>query len=957
MMNKVMYRFYEALLLTMFILFFAIGKNIVFSIFSVVASFLLIVFFQKIFRKIFQFIDKSNQKYDRIYLCVILILYMILFVIFNIKKILDFDLSMKIVGLNFLVLLLTNLLIFHFCKRKSGRKYAYLSSVLSIAFLPVLFHFYKMSINFSTILFPIGILYLFEGFDFSAFLRKKNLIRIFVFYVFFVVFTFFNELSILLLIYLFFSFTKKCGSFKQRLFSIMLFSCPLIFYIVYSILYFAEFDNNLIINFSSLVLISILLFDFVYICKNYYVQKEINKKIILEFIYICFAIFIVKDFTYLFAIVPIIIVYISLTSKIYLVVCFNLSKYFVPKNIKKVSAIIPNYNYANYIVDRIDSVLKQNYPVYELIILDDASSDNSEQVILDKIEKVKNEKPELSIKYIPNEKNSGNVFKQWAKCFEVAEGDYVWICEADDLCSKYFLNTVMRGFNDQDVILSYSESLAIDENDKVFKKNLRDWIDIYNTGKWNENYIANGVDELDSTLCINNTIANVSGVVFKNDKNIDFKTYLKKAQDFVLAGDWYFYSKVLLHGKIAYFKDSLNYHRMHSGSVTNTTDNFIHYKEVEFIQNSISSDIKISKNTCDLMKDRLQNLKLNFCISDDELYYDKISLDDLIKSKNINDDVLLSVIIPVYNVEQYIGKCLKSVFKALPDKTEVIVINDGSPDNSEKIILDFKKKYKNLKYIKKENGGLSSVKNRGLKEAKGRYVIFLDSDDYISSNMHSTMLKKAIDKDSDFVYCDVLMVFEDGGVKYCNMTNYSRENKIMQILDNNLMAASWNKMIKRELYDGLSFPEGINNEDVAVSPSLMLRAKNIQKVESPFYKYLQRSGSIQNSGFNEKRFMVFDTTKICFDLIKKYSYVEREMVEGAIVTNQLLALLIWPIAELKDVTYRKKMIEIFCKRFNDLGINNNNHYVIEYLQGLNKLSLLEYIENNNYEKIDSLIKG
>lgn len=282
---------------------------------------------------------------------------------------------------------------------------------------------------------------------------------------------------------------------------------------------------------------------------------------------------------------------------------------------------------------------------------------------------------------------------------------------------------------------------------------------------------------------------------------------------------------LLLKGKISYVRNSFNYHRIHNSSVTSTTDNFTHYKEVIKIQNSISNDVNISAPMLKRIENRDSTLRRDLCISDDEIYYDTISLNKLLREKNIEDEILLSIIIPVYNVEKYIKKCLNSIFKDFPIKTEVIIINDGSPDNSEKIINEFRKKYKEIVYIKKENGGLSSVKNMGLKLARGKYIIFLDSDDYVSSNMYNTMLKKIIDTDSDLIYCDVLMTYEDNTVKYVTMKNWQRNDSLMQILDGNLMAASWNKMVKKELYNELKFPEGLNNEDIAVSPQLFLRAK------------------------------------------------------------------------------------------------------------------------------------
>ena len=128
------------------------------------------------------------------------------------------------------------------------------------------------------------------------------------------------------------------------------------------------------------------------------------------------------------------------------------------KNPKKVSVIVPNYNYANYIIERIDSILMQTYPIYELIILDDCSTDNSVQVINEKIEKIKKEYPEIKVQFIVNEQNSGGcVFKQWKKGFDAVNGDYVWIAEADDSAENNFVEELIKPFDDPEVVLSYCE--------------------------------------------------------------------------------------------------------------------------------------------------------------------------------------------------------------------------------------------------------------------------------------------------------------------------------------------------------------------------------------------------------------------------------------------------------------------------------------------------------------------
>lgn len=265
------------------------------------------------------------------------------------------------------------------------------------------------------------------------------------------------------------------------------------------------------------------------------------------------------------------------------------------KATREVCAVIPNYNYEKYICDRIDSVLYQTYPVSEIIILDDVSKDNSVEVINEKIKEVKELYPNIKISFQQNKVNSGNVFKQWAKAFKLCSKDFLWICEADDSASPHFLENVMRAFENEEVILSYAESLTMDENSELLMSNLREWIDIEKTGKWNKSYIKAGKEEIEDTLCINNTIANVSSVVFRKLDSIDYNGYLKMAEEFKLAGDWYFYCKVLENGSIAYNSKSLNYHRMHSKSVTLTTKDDFHLKEITRIQDMIIKSHNLSE--------------------------------------------------------------------------------------------------------------------------------------------------------------------------------------------------------------------------------------------------------------------------------------------------------------------------------------------------------------------------
>lgn len=272
----------------------------------------------------------------------------------------------------------------------------------------------------------------------------------------------------------------------------------------------------------------------------------------------------------------------------------------------KVSAVIPNYNYARYLRERVDSILFQTYPVSEIIILDDCSKDNSIEVI----EQIINEnKTGIPIRLVKNEKNSGSVFAQWQKAFELAQEDYVWIAEADDSCNERFLETIMKGFRNPEVVISYCESLTIDENNKVLMGDLRVWIDIFNTGKWEHDYIKDGKEEVAETMCINNTIANVSSAVIKNG---NYKNILEQAKSYKLAGDWYTYMNLLKNGKIAYFRESLNYHRMQTQGLTLSTSHEKEFEEIVRLQDFAMENFDISEETQKKIYERRERERIRF---------------------------------------------------------------------------------------------------------------------------------------------------------------------------------------------------------------------------------------------------------------------------------------------------------------------------------------------------------
>lgn len=272
----------------------------------------------------------------------------------------------------------------------------------------------------------------------------------------------------------------------------------------------------------------------------------------------------------------------------------------------KVSVIIPNYNYQDFIEERIDSIILQTYPIYELIILDDCSSDNSVEIIENKIKNIKN----IPVKFIKNEKNSGSVFSQWQLGLKNVTGEYFWIAEADDSCDRTFLENLIEPFEkDDNVVLSYAESKKIDRYNRVIGEDCRDWADIFQTNRWINSYIKTGKDEIINSLSFNNSILNVSSLIWKySEKYYDI---FEQAKKFKIAGDWYIYIQVLKGGNIAYNSKSLNYFRKHGNSVSTTMNRNVEYSEVIEIQNKVAEEYKLPS---DVKKKQIMRRKLmGFC--------------------------------------------------------------------------------------------------------------------------------------------------------------------------------------------------------------------------------------------------------------------------------------------------------------------------------------------------------
>lgn len=219
---------------------------------------------------------------------------------------------------------------------------------------------------------------------------------------------------------------------------------------------------------------------------------------------------------------------------------------------------------------------------------------------------------------------------------------------------------------------------------------------------------------------------------------------------------------------------------------------------------------------------------------------------------------LLSVIVPVYNSERFLDLCLTSILNQSYVNFEVILVNDGSTDDSENICLKFCNLDSRFKYFKKENAGASSARNFGLDHCQGDYISFIDSDDYIELDMFDKMINAMMKFDCDIVICGRYKDY-DKKIKKVNCSNhikqYSVNKSICNMMANMKMDFSpCDKLYRRNLWKDIYFPIGVTGEDMLVLPKVFEKAKKIIHIGLPLYHYRYNSNSVTTSSFNEHTF-------------------------------------------------------------------------------------------------------
>ena len=308
------------------------------------------------------------------------------------------------------------------------------------------------------------------------------------------------------------------------------------------------------------------------------------------------------------------------------------------------------------------------------------------------------------------------------------------------------------------------------------------------------------------------------------------------------------------------------------------------------------------------------------------------------------DNPKVSIIIPVYNVEKYLKKCLDSVVNQTLKDIEIIVVNDGSPDNSQKIIDEYAKKYSQIASYTKKNGGLSDARNYGIKKSKGEYLAFIDSDDFIDHDMIKKMYNKAVKENLDIVVCNSVEVYENGLKREIKSNLKMSNDTVKNYLISPPMACT--RIYKRSLFDSFQFKKGILYEDLELTPKFVTKTKHIGFIDEGLYYYFQRTGSImKQSTFNNKLLCIFDVLDSLYQVLYKEYYDELEYL----YITHLLRTATLRFLEYKNTReYLNRIVDIMKDKFPTW---RNNKYYKNSSRKLQIICRLAYNKNYTLLKI------
>ena len=661
----------------------------------------------------------------------------------------------------------------------------------------------------------------------------------------------------------------------------------------------------------------------------------------------------------------------------------------------KISVIVPTYNVEAYIDECLKSLKIQSFQDFEVLIIDDGSKQNEYKIIEPYLHQFPNQ-------FLYHRKENGGYGSALEVGIKRAQSDYILVCDPDDylelnalkklyalvfessadvVCSARYLvdddkqNKRYEKMFDSSIVSIYSKKYLKNEKDfghvyhienaphgKLFKRSLL--LDLKfphhlsNTDTilyFGAIFKAQTVVFTDEALSnyrmyrVGNTVTDVkesviNGLIRSHLETLRISQYYPNLPNTfykqMLIAYFYILSRIqrldadqsLVSVKFHEASQILDYLKTHRSAIVNQYSNSIsNTRRVQYALLLIPfyshfAQKKLLKN---ILKSRSNASELSEVMFIDE---------------SIHTGRKVSIIVPVYNVENYLERCLDSLIEQDYDDYEIICVNDGSTDTSLDILYRYQKlNPKIFNVYTKINGGLSDARNFGLDKAQGDYVCFIDSDDWVDKTLIKSMVSKAKLTQSDVVVCDMVYEYENGEKKLASGGEFSiidvEEYPEIMFINN----SACNKLFTMEIFREIRFVKGLWYEDLATIPTVLLNAKRVSKIEESYYHYFQRQGSIVHSP-NPKIFDIYralDLTKVSVLKSMHSKLLNKGMNRLYLVHGLDLTTLRIRSYQTNRIEYLKKNMILLNERYPNWYFNS---YIIK--QGYKKVILYTLLRLN-----------
>mgnify|MGYP000876837862 FL=1 len=510
-----------------------------------------------------------------------------------------------------------------------------------------------------------------------------------------------------------------------------------------------------------------------------------------------------------------------------------------------ITVIIPTFNKADFIANAIESVLAQTYKNFEVIMVNDGSKDDSETICMNFL------RSDSRFRYL--KKENGGVSSARNVGLDNVEGDYITFIDADDWVDENHLEILIDGIIKNNCEVAISSYMRFINTRDTYLINIYSNQEKYllSYGKMNrEKFLT----ELPKLISINNSFNCAVSKLFSRRLVED----IRFDSNIIYAEDLDFYFKLYLKANNFIFINAETYiYRQHDESTTSGFSQIHAEQELSVFKKMYETALILGIPTVNYVR-KLQTLidfRNDFLENKELLAEYKQFLSDA-REIQTYPQKLISIIVPIYNVYPYLQLCLESIETQTYPHFEVLLINDGSRDDSKDICQEFINKDKRFRYFEQENLGISAARNTGIVHSNGEFITFIDGDDFVDPNYLEELYHAALKNDSEIVVASYKEFNEEDNNYYIHVFDYKEEH----FKQNELIAkrgiefeTSWGILFHQRLFEHIQFPVGKSIGDCFTNYKLFMESCKASYIHKDFYIHRIRKGSL-STRYTEKYF-------------------------------------------------------------------------------------------------------